>query len=129
MKNATKAIHGFTTVVTHLKRSLTSPEFRKDIHNILVEAVGTSKEDPVLLGAVDSANNLPKWFPYKVQYQFAGCEYHVNRLVLIANNHRTIFLVEGHPHDLATLFATYSQDIAGRQKVPEINPVVSSPTT
>lgn len=128
-----KQRHGFDIVLTPIKRHLLRDDFLKDVHNILVEPAGTSSEDPVLLGAVDTAHNLPKWFPFKVQYHFPGGEYVVGKLWLIANNHRTIFIVDGHAHDLATIFTAYSRLVevgkAGRQIPPEpcAQSVITSP--
>lgn len=121
----TKSQHGFTIVLTGLRRNLLREDFLRDIHNVLVEPAGTQSENPVLLGAVDTANNLPKWFPFKVQYQFPGSEYLVGKLWLIANNQRTIFILDGHPHDLATVFAAYSQ-AAERRKAGSLVPVATS---
>lgn len=132
----TKAKNGFRIVLESLRPQLWNPAFMADVHNILVEPTGSSKESPVLLGCVNTSNNLPKWFPFKVQYQFDAWEFTVNKLWLIANNHRVIFIVEAHPHDLAQLYARYSQLLAGRKKAPEDDPVVTdkapcepSPTT
>lgn len=124
----TKELHGFTIVLESLRRQLWDPDFMAAIHNVLVEPTASSKENPVLLGCVNTANNLPKWFPFKVQYLFAGCEYVVNKLWLIANNNRTIFVVEAHPHDLAQLYARYSQALGSRKKGGETSPVVADQT-
>lgn len=120
-----KEIHGFTIVLESLRRQLWDEAFMADVHNILVEPAGSPKENPVLLGCVNTSNNLPKWFPFKVQYQFDAWEYTVHKLWLIANNHRCIFIVEAHPHDLAELYARYSQALGSRKKAAEAGPVVT----
>lgn len=124
----TKQRHGFDIVRTPIRRNLLRDDFLRDIHNILVEPAGTSSENPVLLGAVDTAHNLPKWFPFKVQYHFPNCEYIVGKLWLIANNHRTIFIVDGHAHDLATIFTAYSRLVGEAVHGPPGDPQVCEPS-
>lgn len=125
----TKAIHGFTIVLERLRRQLWDPRFMEGIHNILVEPTGSPKENPVLLGCVNTSNNLPNWFPFKVQYVFESGEQVVNKLWLIANNQRCIFVVEAHPHDLAQLYAAYSQALASRKKALPADSVVANSST
>lgn len=124
--NYNKRIHGFTIVLESLRRQLWDEAFMAGIHNVLVEAAGSPKENPVLLGSVSMCNNLPKWFPFRVQYVFAGCEYVVGKLWLIANNQRCIFVVEAHAHDLATLYARYSLVFENRKTATREAPVVTN---
>lgn len=104
-----KARNGFDIILTPIRRNILADDFLRDVDNVLIEPAGVESQDPVLLGCVNTSNNLPKWFPFKVQYQFSNCEYIVNKLWLIVNNRRIIFIVDGHAHDLATLYATYSR--------------------
>lgn len=120
--------NGFDLILTPIRRNLLSDDFLRDVDNALVEPAGVESEDPVLLGCVNTCNNLPRWFPFKVQYQFADCGYVVNKLWLIVNRRRVVFVVDGHAHDLATLYAAYSR--LREQSVPKVqtNQPTNQPT-
>lgn len=109
-----KDVHGFTVVHRTLDRNLLRDDFLLEIDAVLVGTGDLDLEKTVLLGDVDNGRKLPKWFPFKVQYQFDTGEQVVSKLLLIANNARVVFLVTGHAHDLATIFARYSRLAAGR---------------
>lgn len=103
-----KRFHGFSLVETHLNRNLASDDFLKDVDSILLKTDSLELEKTVLLGDVDNGHRIPKWFPFRVQYHLSGCEQKVNNLVLIVDRLRCIFLLTGHAHDLATIFARHS---------------------
>lgn len=109
-----KDVHGFTVVHRTLDRNLLRDDFLREIDAVLIGTGDLELEKTVLLGDVDNGRKLPKWFPFKVQYQFDSGEQVVSKLLLIANNPRVVFLVTGHAHDLATIFARYSRLAAER---------------
>lgn len=104
-----KGTHGFTVVHRVLDRHSLRDDFLREIDSVLLSVDDKDIEETVLLGDVDNGRSLPKWFPFKVQYVFASGEQRVHKLVLTANKSRVVFLLTGHQHDLATVFARYAR--------------------
>lgn len=124
--NYSKRLHGFTVVNRGLDRHMLRDDFLSEVDSVLVQTDSLELEKTVLLGDVDNGRTLPKWFPFKVQYQLPAGEQVVRKLVLIVDKGRVVFLLTGHQHDLATIFARYSRLRAERRGVAEEAPVANT---